>query len=70
MVKRGGNSSRMFSGGPSLFLGGGSFIMCKSDDNSWFCNLSKFVSVIQMIIFLIVIIILIYTLFKVYILKR
>ena len=70
MVKRSGNSSRMFSGGPSLFLGGGSFIMCKSDDNSWFCNLSKFVSVIQMIIFLISIVVIIYMLFNYYVLKR
>ena len=69
MVKRG---SSFGGGGPGFMLGAGvgSFMTCKSDDDSWFCKLTKFVSVIQMIIFLISIVVIIYMLFNYYVLKR
>ena len=70
MVKRGGAFGG--SGGPGFMLGAGvgSFMTCKSDDDSWFCKLTKFVSVIQMILFLISIVVIIYMLFNYYVLKR
>ena len=69
MVKRG---SSVGGGGPGFMLGAGvgSFMTCKSDDDSWFCKLTKFVSVIQMILFLISIVVIIYMLFNYYVLKR
>ena len=69
MVKRG---SSFGGGGPGFMLGAGvgSFMTCKSDDDSWFCKLTKFVSVIQMILFLISIVVIIYMLFNYYVLKR
>ena len=57
---------------PRISFGGGtgSFIMCDEKDDSWFCNLSKTVSVIQMIIFLIVIALFIYYIVNTVVLKN
>jgi len=58
--------------GPGLgFVGGvGSFIRCDTDDDSWFCKLTKFTSVITMIISLIMTAYLIYYVLNTFILKN
>ena len=42
----------------------GSVVTCPADDNSWYCQLSKLVSTIGMIIFLLVIIFIIFTVLR------
>lgn len=46
-----------------LGFGFGSVVQCKADDTSWFCQLSKFVSTIGMILFLLFVVWLIYFFF-------
>ena len=60
------------SGGPSLgFFGGvGSLVTCNEEDDSWYCELSKLVSSISMIIYLIVIAFFIYYAVKTFVLKK
>ena len=60
------------SSSPGLgFVGGvGSFVRCDADDDSWFCNLTKFTSVISMIMSLIMVIFLIYYVVNTFILKN
>jgi len=60
------------SSSPGLgFVGGvGSFIRCDADDDSWFCKLTKFTSVITMIISLIMTAYLIYYVVNTFILKN
>ena len=62
MAKRKSTLSNM----PNIPLSGmvGSFVTCKSDDDSWFCSITKFVSLIQMVIFLLIIVYLGYIFFK------
>jgi hypothetical protein len=50
--------------GSGIFGMFGSTVVCKSDDTSAFCTLSKIVNVITMVIFLILILYLIYMGFK------
>jgi hypothetical protein len=59
MAKGGGGG---FSGLPIGF-GFGSFVMCKDSDTSWFCTLSKVVSTIGMILFLLTVVYFIYFFF-------
>ena len=48
---RGGGSSGGI-GGSGIFGVFGTVVQCKSDDNSWYCMLSKFVNVIIMLMVL------------------
>lgn len=50
--------------GSGIFGMFGSTVVCKSDDNSAFCMLSKTVNVIMMIAFLLIVLYLIYLAFK------
>lgn len=50
-----------------LFGGVGAYVSCDSDDNSFFCQLSKFTSMIQQFISLIGLLILIYIGYKYFI---
>jgi hypothetical protein len=61
MVKRKNALSSM----PNIPLSGmvGSFVTCNADNDSWFCSITKFVSLIQMVIFLCIIVYLGYTFF-------
>jgi hypothetical protein len=54
-------ASRGFGGLPvGLGFGVGSVVQCKADDTSWFCQLTKLVSTIGMIMFLLFIVWIIY----------
>ena len=65
---RGGGRSRsrgstMFGGGGNGGIGGsgifgmvGSTVLCKSDDNSWYCSITKFITLfLQIVLFLFVV---------------
>ena len=58
----GGNNGGIMGSG--IFGMFGTTVVCKSDDTSLFCSLSKIVNVIMMIIFLIIIVYVIYMIFK------
>ena len=63
MSRRGGGRSSTSSfGSPSLGLVGGAigFNQCSTEDDSWYCNLSRVYSAITMIIGILIIISLIY----------
>jgi hypothetical protein len=50
--------------GSGIFGMFGSTVVCKSDDKSLYCTLSKTVNVIMMVIFLLVILYIVYLVFK------
>ena len=64
--------NRLLNSGSGLgFVGSiGSYVRCDANDDSWFCKLTKFTSVIYMIISLIVVAFLIYYLVNTYVLKN
>jgi hypothetical protein len=64
MVKLGKSSGSVLGSGIASRVFVGSVVTCPSDDNSWYCQLSKLVSTIGMIIFLLVIIFIIFTLLR------
>jgi len=49
---RGGGGSSGGIGGSGIFGVFGTVVQCKSDDNSWYCMLSKFVNVLIMLMVL------------------
>jgi len=49
---RGGGGSSGGIGGSGIFGVFGTVVQCKSDDNSWYCMLSKFVNVLIMLMIL------------------
>lgn len=62
-----GSGGGGMSGGMSnlgFFGGVGSYVSCDSDDTSFFCQLSKFTSMIQQFISLIGLLILMYVVYK------